>query len=551
MKKVNDRKGRVRTSAPAGAPEGEYRIVPVGSISPQGINPRHTFNEEKLAELTASVKEKGVIEPLLVRPLKKPKGKKLYELVAGERRLKAALRANLSQVSVIVNDYTDQQALEVAVVENEQREEVPVLEKAEGYKRLMDEFGYTAEELANKIGKSKGHVHSTVRLLRVPDFVRPFLNDGTITASHAEIISRPPNEEARAKLAREIIYSGSQVNVSPIRQARQLAERYTQELSKAPFDIADASLVADAGACTACPFKSGNNRDDYPDGRADVCNNVSCYGRKVEAATRLKLAALTEKKGATALTPDEMKKYMPNGYLPSGGTPYVELSSTCYQDSKYRSYKTLVGRELGKSVKLYVAVKERTNEVMELALRSEVTAALKRVHKVDLNGRAGGGKEAAARRLKTRARASVVVNVLGLVAAHFEKQARSMPPKFDKQLRLAAAAMLHTASNDSLRDVAKRRGVQVKDRYANFGEVLAKHAATMRGPQLFGLMMEAGVAGPLHGWKSYWSSSVSSRGQEILKAAGVDITALESAEVSALKARGKEREARKKKGGKK
>lgn len=533
------RKEQVRTSTlEAPAKDLQYITVPTDSIVIGTFNPRHTFDEARMEELTASVRAKGVLEPLLVRPLAKPKGKAKYELIAGERRWRAALRAKRASVPVGVGDFSDQEALEIAVIENEQRADVPILEKAEGYQRLMKQYGYSAEVLAARIHKSEAEVHATVKLLRMPDWTKKYLNDGVITRSHGEIIARVPNEQGREALAKKIIFGnfgGKTPNVCSVRQAKGFADDFTKELSKAPFDTTDENLIEGVGACTTCPFKSGNNRLEYPEGRADICNNVACFNRKVEAGNALKLAALTEGKGAIPLTKEEIKKYLPYGYLMSS-SPYIELKNTCHQDKRYRTYRQLVGKELGKSVKLYVALEEHDGKVIELALKKEVGECLKRVHNIDLSGRAGAGKEAAERRLKSQARGQAVFKALEAVAEHFRKQSiGGFSAKFDKVLRLAAILMVHNVSNDGLRDVAKRRGVEVKGHYPRFSDELTKVAASLSGPELFGLLMEAGVAESLFYWRGPYGSTLNKRAQETLKAASVDLSALEAAEIKALK----------------
>lgn len=540
----------VRTSTPQ-PQAGEFLEVAPETIHVGGINPRRTFDEEKLNELVESVRAKGVLEPLLVRPLPKPKGKSRFQLVAGERRLRAALRAKLRVVPVISRAYTDQEALEIAVVENEQRQDVPILEKAEGYQRLMKEFNYSAEALAARINKSEAHVHSTVKLLRVPEIAKKHLNDGTISKSHAELIARVPNQEGREKLARDIIFNhgGNTVNPVSVREAKRLADHYTQELSKATFDTKDEDLVKGAPACTVCPYKSGNNRLEYPEGRADICNNVACFNNKTEAGRALRLAALTEKRGAIPLSKEDIKKYLPYGYL-DGNAPYVKLDDCCHQDKKYRNFRQLVGKELGKSVRLFVAVKERDGSILELALKSEVKAVLKSRYNIDLNARAGAGKEAAQQRMRSQARGLVVHQALGLVATFFQKQcAGGFSAKFGKYLRLAAGAMLHNVSNDALREVAKRRQLEIKGQYPRFAAELEKAATHLSGAELFGLLMEAGIAESLHYWKGPYSSTPNKDTHEILKTAGIDLNQLEAAELKEIKARRAERE--KKAGGKK
>jgi ParB/RepB/Spo0J family partition protein len=536
------RKKQVQTSTPA--KDLQYITVPTDSIVVGSFNPRHTFDVARMQELTDSVRAKGVLEPLLVRLLAKPKGKAKYELIAGERRWRAAQRAKRASVPVGVGDFSDQEALEIAVIENEQRTDVAALEKAEGYQRLMQQYGYSAKTLAERIHKSEAEIHATVKLLRVPELVKPYLNDGTLSKSHGEIIARIPNEEGRVKLARQILYSGggNTVNVASVREAKRYADSYTRELSKATFDTTVENLVEGVCACTVCPFKSGNNRIEFGDGRADICNNVPCFIQKTEAGRARMLAALSEKKGAIPLPQDDIKKYLPYGYL-SGNTPYVELSSQCYQDKKYRSHRQLVGKELGKSVKLFVAVKERDSSIVELALRSEVNEVLKRVHNIDLNGRAGSGKENTERRLKSQARGLAAVKALSMVAAYFQKNVMgSFAVKLDKHLRMAAISMLNAMQNDALRDVAKRRGLEIKGKYPQFAKELAKAAAKMNGAELFGLMMEAGVSESLFFWRGPYGGDIRESSKEVLKTAGVNLSALEAAELKTIREKRTERE---------
>lgn len=554
MSRKNDKRdgtGEVRTSTLNNS-EGEFLRVPLDSIVIEGINPRRTFDEEKLQELTASVREKGVLEPLLVRPLAKPKGKGRYGLIAGERRFKAAQRANLKTVPVIARNYTDQEALEIAVIENEQRADVPVLEKAEGYQKLMKEYGYSAEQLAAKISKSEAHVHSTVKLLIIPEFARQFLNDGTISKSHAEIIARVPNEEGRERLAGQILYGhesqrGGKKNLSvcTVREAKSFADRFTKELSKAKFDTTDPTLNPEIGACTTCPFKSGNNRLEYPEGRADVCNNVPCYEKKEAAARAIKLRSL-EATGVSIIPENEVKKMMPYGDYISSSAGFVELKGNCWQDSKHRPYKQLVG----KHVQLHVAIGPRNGEIFELAKRSEVDAALLKIHGIKVNGRSTPSKEQAEQKLRSKARANIIPLVLEKVATSFQRLAvGGFAAKFDKSLRTTTSSLLERIESDALRMVCKRRGIEATGEYPNFGKLLRARLNSMSGPEIYGLITECIVASPLHSWKSYYASDIRSGVgyEEIFKTAGVDLKALEREELQLLKQKKAERESKSKK----
>lgn len=165
------------------------RSLPVAAVSalvPGRFQPRRQFDEELLEELAESVRTKGVLQPILVRPHPEEVG--LYEIIAGERRWRAAQRALLHEVPVLVRDFTDQEAAEVALVENLQRKDLSPLEEAEGYSRLLKEFKHTQEELGRALGKSRSHVTNMLRLLSLPDPVRAMIEDGKLSAGHARAL---------------------------------------------------------------------------------------------------------------------------------------------------------------------------------------------------------------------------------------------------------------------------------------------------------------------------------------------------------------------------
>lgn len=164
--------------------EGELRTVSISVILPSPFQPRRNFSEESLAELAASIKSRGLLQPLLVREI----APGTYELVAGERRLRAAKMAGLSEVPVLVKHFSDEEALSVALIENLQREDLNPLEEAEGYRRLIDEFGLSQEEIARRVGKDRSTVANALRLLRLPEEVKEDLYEGRLSAGHARAL---------------------------------------------------------------------------------------------------------------------------------------------------------------------------------------------------------------------------------------------------------------------------------------------------------------------------------------------------------------------------
>jgi ParB family chromosome partitioning protein len=169
-------------------------------LRPNARNPRRTFPNAELDELAASLRERGIIQPIVVRSLRgAPDG---YEIIAGERRWRAAQRAGLHEVPVVVIEATDAEALQLAIIENVQRADLNPLEEAEGYRALMDEFGNSQEEIAKIVGKSRSYVANTLRLLKLPDPVKTYIHDGKLTAGHARMLVGEPNAE---ELANEIV----------------------------------------------------------------------------------------------------------------------------------------------------------------------------------------------------------------------------------------------------------------------------------------------------------------------------------------------------------
>jgi ParB family chromosome partitioning protein len=184
--------------------DGAPNEVPVESIRPNSSQPRVTFDEEPLRELAASIKEAGILQPLVVRPL----AEGTYELIAGERRWRAAKLAGLRTVPVIVRSAGRQDSLEWALIENIQREDIAPLECARAYRKLVDEFGLTQEEVADKVGKSRVTVTNTLRLLRLPGRIQDALAGGQISEGHARAILGAGSEPAQLALFDRIVNQG-------------------------------------------------------------------------------------------------------------------------------------------------------------------------------------------------------------------------------------------------------------------------------------------------------------------------------------------------------
>jgi ParB family chromosome partitioning protein len=192
------------------------RRVPIEFLRPNPRNPRRNFPDADIDELAASIRERGIIQPILVRNVRGVAD--AFEIIAGERRWRAAQRASVHDVPIILLEVDDREALELAIIENVQRTDLNPLEEAAGYQALADEFGHGQDDIARIVGKSRSHVANTLRLLKLPDEVKAYLNDGRLTAGHARALLGQPDPAA---MARAIVAQGLNVRqVEAIAQER-------------------------------------------------------------------------------------------------------------------------------------------------------------------------------------------------------------------------------------------------------------------------------------------------------------------------------------------
>ena len=189
--------------AAEGPKEPSNFFVEVGRISPNALQPRRAFDEEKIDELAASIRDRGVIQPLIVR-----RNGDGYELIAGERRLRAAMKAGLKEVPVVVREASDNDSLQLALIENLQREDLNAIEEAQAYRRLQEEFHLGQEEIAQKVGKSRPAVANSMRLLQLPEEVQRDVIEGKLSAGHARALLSLERDTLISAAAREVIAKG-------------------------------------------------------------------------------------------------------------------------------------------------------------------------------------------------------------------------------------------------------------------------------------------------------------------------------------------------------
>jgi ParB/RepB/Spo0J family partition protein len=340
-------------TAPAVLQPARAEYLPLSIIIPSSTNPRKHFDEAALAELTDSVRRHGVLQPVLVRPNKTKDGKPLrdYELVAGERRYRAAKAAELENIPALVRDLTDVEVLEMQIVENLQREGLHELEEAEGYESLTRRHHYTVDQIAEKIGKSRRYVFARMQLLTLSLLAREAFYAGKLNASTALLVARIPVADLQAKAIKEIVdgprYGHDAGEPMSYRAAREHLEReYMLLLAKAPFDVNDSELLKKAGSCTACPKRTGNQRDLFADIKnANVCTDPVCFSAKRNVATERKRAAAIAN-GQKVISGKEAARLVPcRGADHLQGGSLIALSAKCYEDSKTRTYSEILGKD--------------------------------------------------------------------------------------------------------------------------------------------------------------------------------------------------------------
>src|SRR5271156_3798125 len=279
--------------------------IPLNRICESRTNPRRQFDETKLAELAANIRQHGVLQPVLVRPM--PAGEPdAFELVAGARRFRASKLAKRETIPACIRELTDTECLELQLIENLQRADVHELDEARGYSVLMQlqPDTYTVETLAEKVGRSEKYVYARLRLLHLIDEVQQAFYLGKLTVAHAFEVARLQPKDQRRALAEcfpqhrttAAVLKDKKAEAVTVRSLREWIEREIHlDISHAPFDAQDEKLLPAAGSCSACPKRTGNNPLLFPEVRQkSICIDRASYRAQVEALAQLRVKPLEE-----------------------------------------------------------------------------------------------------------------------------------------------------------------------------------------------------------------------------------------------------------------
>jgi len=489
---------------PPPPPVGSFEMVDRLRIQRSSWNPRRHFDQAALEELAASIRTHGLIEPLVVRRNEGP-ASTMLELVAGERRLRAAQLAELHEVPVVIRELTDEQAFDIAIGENAQRRDLHPLEEAEAFAVKRDRFHRTIEEIATQVGKSRQYVATRLKLTELCQEARAAFLEGKIeSAAIALLVARIPDEKLQREAVKAITSWNGGEGMTYAEARHHVHGEYMLELGSAPFSIADAALVAVAGACTTCPKRTGNQRELFEDvDKADVCTDPACYRTKVDAEWRRRTTAAKEE-GVEIIAQADAKKLFYSEYSnePSG-SEWTALDRTCYDDTagRQRTYRQLLG---GKKAKPDAIVRNpHSGAIVELLRAKGLKKRLRDAgHDLDAERKAKHGatkdivdkdtarwKEERARLDRERA---VTERLDDLVVARAVAEASAARENRELSLVLVRLAAMSLDDIERFERVLKRRGIAVagKESEDELAKKLLAHAEPLSAGLLRGLLLE-------------------------------------------------------------
>jgi ParB/RepB/Spo0J family partition protein len=327
---------------------------------------RKHFDKAALDELADSIKKVGLLSPIIARPVNGH-----FEVVAGERRLIAAKTAGLTAISVDVRTLTDEEVLEIQLVENLQREGLHPLAEAEGYNALH-KLGHGADEIAEKLGQSKAYIYARMKLLALSADARKAFYEGKFPPSTALLLARIPMP-VQLEALKEIISNPYEDAPLSFREVKRLIqETYMLRLTEAPFPTGDAQLLAKAGTCGACPKRTGNQPELFEDVKGkDLCTDPACFKLKREAWAKLQILQAKES-GREVIVGAEAKKIAPYGEHSFAGG-FTRLDEKCWNDPKHRTYKQI----LGKDAKPVLVQLPKGGDLIELVQKNDAINKLK------------------------------------------------------------------------------------------------------------------------------------------------------------------------------
>lgn len=477
-------------------------LLELASLAPSSAkiqeHRRARFSKEALDELTATVKSLGVVQPIVARPHPKPRGAIRFEIVAGERRYLASKAAGLSTIPGVVRELTDDQALEVQLIENLRREGLDPLDEAIGYEELMRAVKaggvpkQSADDIAAKIGKSRSYVYQRLKLLALCEDARTAYFDGILGPSTAVYVARIPSADLQKKCVGELrARMRGNFHMSAREIERFVQDNYMLRLAEASFPTADAALLPKAGACGACPKRTGNNRDLFGDVKSvDVCTDPACFQAKQRAHGERELER-AKAQGRNVIAGAEARKVAPHGadeYLQG----FKRITDEHWSGSTHvKKIASIVPKEdvmLLQDPKSGTAVEVVSNDALQKAL------VAKGIHRT--NTREGSAGNAAQREGERKAKLESEIRRATLAAIH-----KQHPGKLEREdLELVALAFWRRTHSDMQgRLLAAWEIEPAKSRYGRgFEEAGEKHIKTLSAAELARALLDMALIADTH-----------------------------------------------------
>lgn len=490
-------------------PPQSYRELELKEIRTSPHNPRKYFNDASLTELANDIREHDVVEPIVVRPVT-TRGKLTYEIVAGERRFRASKIAGKKTIPAIVRELSDQVADEIRIIENLQREDLTALEEAEGFEYLRRKYDLTAEQIAEKVNKSRRTVYDRLQLVRLGERARKLMLEGKLNSALANLVSTIPDHHNQEAFLKQITYYNGEL--APFQRAREvLNTQFQVSLSKAQFKTTAEDLLPGVPSCKACPYNTSNSAGEQRTA-SNVCTDLACFAKK-QAAHFDRVAAEAVAAGGGAIAPGTAGVFYANsaGLTPESG--FVDLDELVRFGNDTKPLRKVLGKNAPPQ---WVALDGRSR-IRFLIKREDAQAALKvaRANAPKTAPVPPSPREAELKTEKQKEREAARVRsavTTAAIAQMVETASSGVPLLEEQALRAAAKELIDDQWAEVVARVLRRRGVaepagkdaRAWERRQKARESFAKAIDGYDRSQLIGLLFELVItrAGLVNSWES-------------------------------------------------
>lgn len=363
-------------------------LAPISAFIPSPTKPRTRFGGPDDEALVENIRLHGIIQPIVVRPAAGTAWRAFsecddvgpFEIVCGHRRHRAAQAAGLEEIPYVLKDLSDEEAATIQLIENLQREDLDALDEAEGYQRMIRDHGYSADRLADEIGKSRSYIYGRLKLTSLCPAGKAAMREGRLEESIALMLARIPGEALQEKALEKLLSCPYTLQPMTHREAsRHLRDHYTLALGKAPFPTGDSTLVPSAGRCYSCPHRSGNAPLLFPDiDNPEICTNPECFAEK-KAAHVARQKAQAEAEGKKVIEGEAAQKLI-TGQYHGGLKGHTNVDDKAYDiktGGELRTYREILGNALDESQTVIIENPHK-GEVIEALPNSVMAKALEK-----------------------------------------------------------------------------------------------------------------------------------------------------------------------------